>query len=157
MTTVYSQSQEYLTGTSPDYPDSNVFTVLGPVLLPKIYGSNLSALEIASSGTIVLSLADVESITLSNDTVNKITTYQANDTDGTLSFQSADTNNTVKIGDHTWYSADDYQNLKMCVLIIVVPPVCTPIKQHFFSAGLSTHPKRGRVSQGDGHQRRRGI
>ena len=75
--TVYSPSQDYLSGRSPDYPDSNVFTVLGPVLLPKIYGSNLSALEIASSGTIVLSLADVESITLSNDTVNKITTYRS--------------------------------------------------------------------------------
>ena len=40
------------------YPDNNMFSMFGPVLLPKIYGSNLSSLEIGSSGSIVLTMND---------------------------------------------------------------------------------------------------
>ena len=48
------------------YPDSNTTTVSGPIWLPKIYGKDLTAFEIASSGKIAITINDVHSIDVSN-------------------------------------------------------------------------------------------
>lgn len=46
------------------YPASDEVTVLGPVYLPRIYGKDLTAFEIASSGKIAITLQDVHSFDL---------------------------------------------------------------------------------------------
>lgn len=43
------------------YPDYNQVNVMGPLYVPRVYGKDLSALEIASSGIIAISLRDVHS------------------------------------------------------------------------------------------------
>ena len=49
------------------YPSSNFITTFGPVYLPRVYASNLSALEIGSSGTIEYTLYDVSSLEMSRN------------------------------------------------------------------------------------------
>ena len=49
------------------YPASNFITTLGPVYLPRIYASNLSAFEIGSSGTIEYTLFDVSCLEMSRN------------------------------------------------------------------------------------------
>ena len=44
------------------YPDKENIAVFGPVLLPKVYGSNLSELEIASDGMISLTINSVKAL-----------------------------------------------------------------------------------------------
>jgi hypothetical protein len=61
MPETYDGEQVYLETEPSDqnywrYPDSNNITIFGPVILPKIYGSNLSELEIASDGMISLTI-----------------------------------------------------------------------------------------------------
>ena len=61
------------TGSTIPYPEAvtndGPYTVFGPLLLPKIYGKDLNAIEIASSGIIALSIYDQEVITINqNDT-----------------------------------------------------------------------------------------
>jgi hypothetical protein len=87
--------------TSPGYPASDNETVLGTVLLPKIYGKGLSALEIASSGSIILSVNDFETMDISSDGTKN--TFQAK-RGLELDFQPHDSNVTVHVGKHTWSS-----------------------------------------------------
>lgn len=44
--------------TTVHYPDAGVASTFGTLLAPKLYGSSLSALEIASSGKVALTLSD---------------------------------------------------------------------------------------------------
>ena len=91
-------------GTSfPGYPDSNMETMFGPVVLPKIYGKGLSALEIASSGSIILSVNDFETLNISNNESTRTTTFQST-SNYHLKFYPNDTNTTVQTGDHTYTS-----------------------------------------------------
>jgi len=53
-----------LSTTSSIYPDFTTVNTFGPLYLPQIYGSNMTAFEIASSGTIALTTRDVYSLTL---------------------------------------------------------------------------------------------
>ena len=48
------------------YPDSNTTTISGPIWLPKIYGKDLTAFEIASSGKIAITINDIHSMDVSN-------------------------------------------------------------------------------------------
>lgn len=41
------------------YPPSDTYSILGPLYLPKVYGKGLSTFELASSGTIAVTLRDV--------------------------------------------------------------------------------------------------
>ena len=63
--------------TFPNYPESNMETMFGPVLLPKIYAKGLSALEIASSGAIILSINDFETLNISNNETTRQTIFQS--------------------------------------------------------------------------------
>jgi hypothetical protein len=73
-TTLLGSTQEikYVAGASDLslYPDVDSATVLGPLLLPRIYGKDLDALEIGSSGRIAFALNDQNAIdvTRSNHT-----------------------------------------------------------------------------------------
>lgn len=67
-------SQEIaLTGSSVNYPSPDFTSLFGPILAPRIYAKDLTALELASSGKVVVSLNDVQSIDFSNNTTNDIT------------------------------------------------------------------------------------
>jgi uncharacterized protein (DUF2345 family) len=48
------------------YPDSNSVSIYGPIWLPRIYGKDLTAFEIASSGKIAITINDIHSLDVSN-------------------------------------------------------------------------------------------
>ena len=61
------------------YPASDEVTVLGPVYLPRIYGKDLTAFEIASSGKIAITLKDIHSFDL--ERVNNDVRFEAKPSD----------------------------------------------------------------------------
>ena len=69
----------------PSYPDPTYYTTLGPVYLPRIYGSNLSTLEVGSSGTISYTLYDVHSLDMTRNSITN--TVAMNTPTATDSFQ----------------------------------------------------------------------
>ena len=48
------------------YPDSNTISIYGPIWLPRVYGKDLTAFEIASSGKIAITISDIHTLDLSN-------------------------------------------------------------------------------------------
>ena len=66
-TSPYDSPQTYLSDADWSYPDKENISMFGPVLLPKIYGSNLSELEVASDGQIVLTVDNTRSLFISQD------------------------------------------------------------------------------------------
>ena len=48
------------------YADSNTVSIMGQIWLPRIYGKDLTAFEIASSGKIAITINDVHSLDVSN-------------------------------------------------------------------------------------------
>jgi uncharacterized protein (DUF2345 family) len=68
---------EYNAGSTTVYPDADVYNVFGPVWLPRVYGKDLSSFEVASSGSVAITLHDVHSLDFDRDTVNKITQMTA--------------------------------------------------------------------------------
>jgi len=65
-----SQTIQYVTGASNTnlYPDSNTIAIAGPIWLPRIYGKDLTAFEIASSGKIAISLNDIHTLDVQRTT-----------------------------------------------------------------------------------------
>jgi uncharacterized protein (DUF2345 family) len=53
-----------------EYPASNMITVFGPIYAPRIYGKDLTAFEIASSGAVAISLEDIQSFLLTRDVIS---------------------------------------------------------------------------------------
>lgn len=47
------------------YADSNAISIFGPIWLPRVYGKDLTAFEIASSGKIAITISDVHAIDMS--------------------------------------------------------------------------------------------
>ena len=72
----------YPSTSALNYPDSDMYNVFGPLYLPKVYGKDLSAFELASSGYIAVTLNDVYAFNLKRDdatnTVELNTTYNDN-------------------------------------------------------------------------------
>jgi uncharacterized protein (DUF2345 family) len=64
------------------YPDPSMVNIFGPVQLPRVYGKNLTAFEIASSGKIAITINDIHSLDVSNSAFggvnnsNVLTTFQ---------------------------------------------------------------------------------
>ena len=54
------------------YPDKDQTNVFGPLYLPRVYGMDLTAFEIASSGSVAVSLSDVYSFDLKRDASSNI-------------------------------------------------------------------------------------
>jgi uncharacterized protein (DUF2345 family) len=58
---------KYTSGSpTVEYPAKDIVNVFGPIYTPRIYGSELTALEIASSGNVTIALNDVHAIDLWN-------------------------------------------------------------------------------------------
>ena len=60
----YDSPQTYINNADWTYPSKENISMFGPVLLPKIYGSNLSELEVASDGQIVLTVDSTRSLVI---------------------------------------------------------------------------------------------
>jgi UDP-3-O-[3-hydroxymyristoyl] glucosamine N-acyltransferase len=94
-------------GAAPQgYPESNLETMFGPLLLPKIHAKGLSALEIASSGQIILSVNDFETMKIWNDEVSRETYFEST-SNYSLNFKPADSNWTVKMGSLKIFNTTD--------------------------------------------------
>lgn len=61
------------------YPEADTISILGPVWLPRIYGKDLTAFEIASSGKIAITINDVHSLDISK--VGQLTTLSTKSND----------------------------------------------------------------------------
>jgi hypothetical protein len=68
-----TQAVTYPSSSTIGYPSSNFYNVFGPVYLPRIYGKDLSAFEIASSGKIAVTLRDQWAFDLDRDSNLKTT------------------------------------------------------------------------------------
>jgi hypothetical protein len=95
------------TSSTLNYPDSEMYNVFGPLFLPKVYGKDLSAFEIASSGYIAVTLNDVYAFNLTRDdntnTVQLNTTYDGNmlmstGSNAYISLSATNSNALVKAG-----------------------------------------------------------
>jgi hypothetical protein len=67
----------YVTGACNTdlYMNSNYVTTFGPVWMPRIYGKDLTAFEIASSGKIAITINDVHSIDISRSNWTTVSNY----------------------------------------------------------------------------------
>lgn len=63
-------SIRYNDAPTVEYPEYTQHVVFGTALLPRVYGKDLTAFEIASSGKVVISLDDVHSLDISRDSEN---------------------------------------------------------------------------------------
>jgi hypothetical protein len=70
-------------GATIDYPAKDIINIFGPIYTPRVYGSQLSALELASSGNITLALNDVHALDLWN---SNNTTYITSLSNNSLKF-----------------------------------------------------------------------
>lgn len=59
----------YTVGGVP-YPDKDQVNIFGPLYLPRVYGKDLTSFEIASSGSIAVTLNDIHSFDLTRDNTN---------------------------------------------------------------------------------------
>ena len=99
--------QSYTAAAATDflsYPDKNQVSILGPVWLPKVYGKDLTSFEIASSGSIAITIQDIHSFDLTRD--NGFVSFAAQSNDGFL-FTTGDSNVSVKL-DKTAQELDLY-------------------------------------------------
>ena len=90
--------------STTEYPvagSNGPYSVFGPVILPKIYGKDLTAIEVASSGIIALSIYDEEQLII-NSNVN--TSFgdsftqigiNASSTDKAITLQSGSATNKI--------------------------------------------------------------
>ncbi len=108
-TSTVSDNINYTTET-PDvtYPDSQFTNVLGTVFLPRIYGKDLSYLEIGSSGKIAVTLTDIHSFDIG--TSGGVIDFTAENSEA-FKFVPKDALSTVAIADMTTYSQANYQQL----------------------------------------------
>jgi hypothetical protein len=81
-------NQNYESNPGNDqYPDPTQESVFGPILAPRIYGSNLDMFEIASSGKIGVTLDDTYVFDLSYS--NNLVTYETVNSNDSLKFYSS--------------------------------------------------------------------
>ena len=73
MTTAYDEylggrgNISYLTNADVEYPDSVERNIFGTTLLPRVYGKDLDAFEIASTGLVALTLKEIHSLDIKRD------------------------------------------------------------------------------------------
>jgi hypothetical protein len=100
----------YTTGSpAVTYPDASFTNVLGTVFLPRIYGKDLSYLEIGSSGKIAVTLTDIHSFDISNTA--SVVSFTAENTEA-FKFVPNDAQKTVAIADMATYSSGNYQQMQ---------------------------------------------
>ena len=97
------------------YPPAENLSLFGTVLLPKIYGSNLSELEVASDGMISLHVNNTKAFELDESSVPtglnlSGNNFQIKSTDTqNLHITSSSTDESVVIGSQRIYKADNFQ------------------------------------------------
>ncbi len=69
-----------------EYMDSNVITTFGPIYAPQLYARDLTALEIASSGKVAITLLDEHAFDIV-DNSNNVILFQARD-ENSFKFQT---------------------------------------------------------------------
>jgi uncharacterized protein (DUF2345 family) len=74
------------------YPDSNNISILGPLWLPRVYGKDLTAFEIASSGKLSIVINDVHALDVSK--TGRVTQLSAKSND---SFQLSINSNNMSL------------------------------------------------------------
>ena len=73
-----ANAEVFVTSTSTlGYPASNLYNVFGPVYLPRVYGKDLSAFELASSGKISVTLSDTYVFDLERNAAIQTTLFSA--------------------------------------------------------------------------------
>lgn len=72
---------EYIAGNIVEYPTNDQINIFGPLYVPRVYGKDLTAFEIASSGSVAVTLNDVHSFDLARDTDNSNIVLQTYDQD----------------------------------------------------------------------------
>jgi len=60
----------YATTGGVEYPAADQVNIFGPLYLPRVYGKDLTAFEIASSGSVAVTLNDIHSFDLVRDNAN---------------------------------------------------------------------------------------
>lgn len=101
----------------PTTTNDGPYTILGPVLLPQIYGKDLNAIEVGSSGIIALSIYDKNVLNINSnlnttnatEDFNMITVEAQNDTDAIQLVSGATTKKVVL--DSMMISEDGTQNV----------------------------------------------
>jgi hypothetical protein len=94
--------------TDPGYPDE--LTVLGPVYVPRVYGKDLTALELGSSGKVVVTLDDLKTMELSNIYSNNMlsSTVIKGVASNAITIDPSDAANTVVAGNLTMNDSNNY-------------------------------------------------
>lgn len=100
------------------------YTVLGPVLLPKIYGKDLNAIEVGSSGIVTLSIYDYNAISVDSNVITdmsgaQVTTveYRAENPDDALTFISGTNKQLIQLDKLLFSETTDDQNLMSTTLV----------------------------------------
>lgn len=97
------------------YPEADTISILGPVWLPRVYGKDLTAFEIASSGKIAITINDVHSLDISK--IGQLTTLSTKGTDSlqysvnnggmTMNFDSTSNNISLYAGSNIVQTASN--------------------------------------------------
>ena len=88
------------------YPSQDFYSTLGPIYLPRIYGSNLDTFEVGSSGKIAITLDDIYSLSLHRDAKSNIV-YQNASSNDSIKFQSS---NAIGFQSDTFNQNANYLN-----------------------------------------------
>jgi uncharacterized protein (DUF2345 family) len=110
-------SISYNSAPTVEYPPSDQVTIFSSLYLPRIYGKDLTAFEIASSGKIALTVRDVHSIAIDRDVAksnviiqtmcNDSLLFNVNQSNMTMTFDSASNNVTLYAACNVNMSAGD--------------------------------------------------
>ena len=87
----FNHTSEYVTvnATGVSYPDECSYEIIGNVLTSRIYGKDLSVLEIASSGRVAVTLNDIYSFDLKRDNVTKTISLSTINQDDSLTISTS--------------------------------------------------------------------
>ena len=104
---------------NPGYPDFSFQNIFGPVLLPRIYGKDLTGIEIGSSGKVLITINDINTFDFSNAdgdwtdpafSGDKITYLKARSSNY-FNIAPADAAKTTVLGNFKTYDDANYQAL----------------------------------------------
>lgn len=97
----------YNTGSTTDYPTSDQYNIFPSLYLPRVYGKDLSAFEIASSGKISVTLKDIYSFDLDRNTTTSNVTLQMVNQDS-LTFNANNSNVSIVLNGSQSNNLDMY-------------------------------------------------
>jgi hypothetical protein len=89
----FNHTSEYVTvnANGVSYPDDCSYEIIGNVLTSRIYGKDLSVLEIASSGRVAVTLNDIYSFDLKRDNATNTVSLSTINEDDSIAISSSNT------------------------------------------------------------------